>query len=140
MFDLAKKFYQCWSQVKRNSQRLDIQEIQDQQKQLKATPKKTILQKWIVLAISYSIQPGFSTEPTQSEGGISRWGKHKVKGGSRFVLSGGGVGGICCTVSLQPSSRQSGGRSVRRWQHCESKHINWDAAPSAKKISFEICI
>ena len=72
--------------------------MQDQQKQLKATPRKTILQKWfhpwlLVLAISYPIQPGFSTEPTQSEGDISRWGKHKVKGDSRFVVCGGGGGG-----------------------------------------------
>ena len=77
--------------------------MQDQQKQLKATPKKTILQKWIVLAISYSIQPGFSTEPTQSEGDISRWGKHKVKGGSRFVLSGGGVGGFVVQSVYSPA-------------------------------------
>jgi len=34
------------------------------------------------------------------------------------------------------SNRQSVGRSVRRWQHYESKHINWDASQALKSIFF----
>ena len=130
----GKNVYQLWAGEETNSWRIDIQDI----KRVGPGPNWYCLKGRIFSGGKNAPHPKNYIFLSPVAG--VRHEAHSVRRGhfsSRQTFSQRIEGGVVC--SLQPSNRQSVGRSVRRWQHCESKHINWDASQAQQSVFRHFC-